>query len=482
MKPDGTKKVSDRDPVDQYMLTRPQVFALIADSILEGLYKNGLSSNEYCIVWCERGDRWKESLLGFEYDVVIVDFSLFPNDPISALLAIKKLSPDSEIIVLSDSEDVRIAIAAYRMGITDYFLKPTNPETLSWAVERILRKKAVAVRNHALSSYLEIFGAAHNISVAESDTHMRNIAMKSLTKMLSAEGALWLWGPRRAEEESEPPPVMEFYHESEDHAEKIRKEFLKAFPNVLTESFESDLSKHPDQWFRGNYVWIPLMKSWMGGILLHHTKEETTGALQAQLEFLVRNLEVSLEHHKRLSDAKQLTYIDDLTGLYNSRYLDLALSAAIEDARKNNNGFAVLFIDIDHFKKINDQHGHLVGSQMLVEMGAHLKKTFRKSDLLFRYGGDEFIVMIYQATIPKAMEVAERLRAEVEARRFIVCNLEIKITLSIGVARFPDHGKEKKQIIQMADDAMYSGKRSGRNAVFISGTGNEAAKKVTADK
>src|ERR1700687_1132038 len=139
MKSDSLKKAS---PDDQ-ALTRPQVFALIADTILEGLYKNGLSSSDYCIVWCERGDRWKENLLHFDYDVIIVDFTLFPNDPINTLLAIKKLSPESSIIVLTDSEDVRVAIAAFRMGITDYFLKPTNPESLTWAVERILRTKAV---------------------------------------------------------------------------------------------------------------------------------------------------------------------------------------------------------------------------------------------------------------------------------------------------------------------------------------------------
>ncbi len=128
-----------------------------------------------------------------------------------------------------------------------------------------------------------------------------------------------------------------------------------------------------------------------------------------------------------------------------------------------------MFIDIDRFKSVNDTNGHLVGSQMLKELSAILKKQLRKPDQLFRYGGDEFIAMIHNCESKKGIEVAERIRADVEKRKFFMQNKELRITLSIGVATFPEHGKEKREIIQMADEAMYHGKKAGRNAVFLAG-------------
>jgi diguanylate cyclase (GGDEF)-like protein len=94
----------------------------------------------------------------------------------------------------------------------------------------------------------------------------------------------------------------------------------------------------------------------------------------------------------------------------------------------------------------------------------------RKPDHLFRYGGDEFIALLYEIDAKKALEAAERLRSEIEHKSFFIQSKEYKITLSIGVARFPDHGQDKRAVLQMADDAMYNSKKSGRNRVFSAGT------------
>jgi len=127
----------------------------------------------------------------------------------------------------------------------------------------------------------------------------------------------------------------------------------------------------------------------------------------------------------------------------------------------------VLFMDLDRFKAVNDNHGHIVGSQTLVQVGKALKLSLRKVDHLFRYGGDEFIAILYEVSLASAQMVAERLRRTIETRLFQILDQEIKVTLSIGVARFPEQGKDKKTILHMADKAMYEGKKSGRNKVFI---------------
>ena len=459
--------------------SRRQVFMMISDPILENLYRSRFQSDEYCIVWCSIGDHWNQALLSFAYDVIVVDFSLFTSDPIENLMEIKRLSPEAEIIVLSESNDARIAIAAFQSGISDYFLKPTNPETLAWAIDRILRRREFTSSNEMLAADLRVFSAAHHVNMCESDLKMRELTTRQLIALLHAQGGIWVWKPDPSETrtpaekktEAEPPAFAHFRLESakgkEEEGSTALKEFHGAFPEILDGSFESDLTSRPEQWFREAFAWIPLRARWMGGILIYGITSEKEAALAARIEFLVRNLEVSLENYRRFIEARQLTYIDELTGLYNSRYLDIAVTAAIDSFRNTNQGFSVLFIDVDRFKSVNDQHGHLVGSQLLIDVAHHLKKSLRKKDHLFRYGGDEFICLLYDISLEKAMEAAERIRADMERARFLIHNKELKVTLSIGVARFPDHSRDKDRILQMADEAMYSGKRSGRNAVFL---------------
>ena len=202
-------------------------------------------------------------------------------------------------------------------------------------------------------------------------------------------------------------------------------------------------------------------------ILLFGLSGVPSELLKTRTEFLIRSLEVSLENHQRYIEAKQLTYIDDLTGLYNPRFLEQALNIAMDSLNKKNQGFCVLFIDIDKFKQVNDQYGHLVGSQMLTHIGKLIRSSLRKNDQVFRYGGDEFIAILYDTELSTAKEIAERVRKSAEARTFRFPMAHIKITLSIGIARFPDHGNNKETVISMADTAMYASKKSGRNQVIV---------------
>jgi len=437
----------------------PQVFVMLADPILEELYRSKLSGPDYCMVWCENDGGWAKSIVSIKYDVIIVDFALFPVEPVEHLKEIKRISPDSEMIVLSPSEDVRVCIDAFQAGIADYFLKPTNPETLAWSIEKVLKQRALQSSNETLAADLQLFRAAHHINMSENDAKMRSVAAQTLIKFLQARGAVWVW-----------PEGTNFTYDYIDIDEKEGQDnfefFKKEFSGIWERAFEGVLTSHPEQWFQDSFVWIPLRATWMGGIFLFPVQAGHSAYLQARVEFLIRNLEVSLENQKRYLEARQLTYIDDFTGLYNARYLDVALTASIERHHRTGSGFALLFIDIDRFKSVNDRHGHLVGSQLLVDIARTLKKYTRRTDQLFRYGGDEFIIILNDKGGTDALEVAERLRSSLEAHVFRIQGIEIRITASIGVSKFPEHSRDKSTILQMADRAMYSGKSAGRNAVF----------------
>lgn len=171
----------------------------------------------------------------------------------------------------------------------------------------------------------------------------------------------------------------------------------------------------------------------------------------------------------RLSEAESLLYEDELTGLYNYRYLDIVLDNEIKRAQRFRNSFCLYFIDLDNFKQVNDRFGHLVGSRILKDFGRELSGQLRDVDCVIRYGGDEYVVILLGTDATAGEKVAERIRHHTEKFSFQSdCGKEIKLTLSIGIAAFPEHSQNKTELIRMADDAMYASKNSGKNKVIVS--------------
>ena len=185
--------------------------------------------------------------------------------------------------------------------------------------------------------------------------------------------------------------------------------------------------------------------------------------IQAVIEAWRIPLELSLEHWT----AMHLSLTDDVTGLFNQRYLPQVLNQEIRRSERNKDNFSVLFIDMDHFKKVNDHNGHLTGSKLLQQMAQLLKRCVRAYDYCFRYGGDEFMVVMTGCPQKDAEHVAERIRSSVEKTTFLTDKQKLNLTVSIGVATFPQHATTSDQLIRMADEAMYYGKNSSRNVVFV---------------
>lgn len=169
-----------------------------------------------------------------------------------------------------------------------------------------------------------------------------------------------------------------------------------------------------------------------------------------------------------LEDARSELYRDDLTGLYNSRYLDLALDMEVRRATRFGTKFCVLFVDVDSFKAVNDNHGHLSGSSLLGELGSVVKDAVREVDIVARYGGDEFVLVLLGASIETGSLIAERVRDRVAAHKFrTVAGGEVQVTVSIGIAAFPENATSKEQLLRMADETMYASKKDGKNRVTV---------------
>ncbi len=159
---------------------------------------------------------------------------------------------------------------------------------------------------------------------------------------------------------------------------------------------------------------------------------------------------------------------DALTGLYNRRYLDVALEEECGRAQRDGDAFSIVMCDIDHFKMINDRHGHLAGDEALAIIATRLAKRCGAAGQAFRYGGEEFLVLLPGATATVAAEWANDLRKDLQVQIVNPGRDAFRVTASFGVAAFPEHGLCCEEVIGSADRALYSAKHGGRNLVCIS--------------
>jgi diguanylate cyclase (GGDEF)-like protein len=183
---------------------------------------------------------------------------------------------------------------------------------------------------------------------------------------------------------------------------------------------------------------------------------------------------IALDNALRVARAEALSVTDDLTQLYNSRYLSQVLRRETKRASRSGRPLSLLFIDLDGFKSINDTHGHLYGSRALVEAAGLIRQSARETDVVARFGGDEFALILPDTGSEGAAAVGERIRDRVNAHDFLQGDgLNIHLTVSVGVATLPDVAASTEGLIQAADEAMYHVKEHGKNGIYIAGSGSE---------
>ena len=180
---------------------------------------------------------------------------------------------------------------------------------------------------------------------------------------------------------------------------------------------------------------------------------------------------IAIENARNFQRVQELTVTDDVTSLYNSRFLHEVLEHELSRAARYKTELSVVFLDLDHFKKVNDEHGHMNGSRLLREVAEVIAGRLRKSDFGVRYGGDEFVVLLPQTPKKRALEVARRLRRALVDHEFLEGidrgsrAKPIRLTASFGVASFPGDAKTKEDLLRLADNAMYEVKNSTRDGI-----------------
>jgi diguanylate cyclase (GGDEF)-like protein len=186
--------------------------------------------------------------------------------------------------------------------------------------------------------------------------------------------------------------------------------------------------------------------------------------------FDLQELEVRIERSIQVShNFMKLTYVDALTGVYNRRFFDDRLPTEINRSRRYNQPMSLVMFDIDHFKKFNDTYGHRAGDFVLSSLAQHVKKSLRTQDIVCRYGGEEFTVIMPMTKGEDAAMVMSRIRSDLSDRFFYspYDKQDFNIRISVGISRLPEDGIEPDVIMRSADEALYEAKETGRNKVVL---------------
>jgi len=246
-------------------------------------------------------------------------------------------------------------------------------------------------------------------------------------------------------------------------------------PDVsLDERFNSridDLTR----WKTRSILCVPLSSKnkILGVIQLINVDMSTFGADQFMLlQALADYAAIAVDNARAVEKIQELTITDDCTGLYNARHLYNTIDSEVYRSIRFGYEFSVVFLDLDRFKLVNDNHGHLIGSRLLAEIGATVKSHLRLIDYAFRYGGDEFVALLPQTSKQSALVVARRLRDILRNTKFhLGQGIDLNVRASMGVASFPDDAKNAHDLIRQADEMMYTVKNTTRDGIAACGQG-----------
>jgi diguanylate cyclase (GGDEF)-like protein len=407
----------------------------------------------------------QEALASAPFDAVVTDLILQGSDGMEVLRHTKERYPGIEVVVITGLDKVDPAVRAIKSGAAEYLVKPVAPEALQHAIRRALTTRDLLRENASLRQYVSLLEMGQRIATTLDRERLTLTTASALEGQTCADAVLLLMrdGYNLTLHGATGLPPEE--------AEELTPVLAAQLREVRTpRALEGLPCPHP------HVLAFPASdgEGVHGQIVLFFSNAppenvaEVTGYLSRHYALALRNL-------GRFAEVEDLAYMDDLTHLFNTRYLHLVLDREVKNAQQTQTPFSLLFLDLDHFKSVNDAHGHLVGSKLLVEVGRVLKGCVRDRDVVVRYGGDEYVVLLRGTDSGGALKVAERIRRTMESTHFTPREgLSLTLTTCVGVASFPEHARDKMPLLDMADRAMYRGKRGTRNVVYMAAFDLEA--------
>lgn len=448
------------------------------DSFFRQIFSDLLKEEGYEVDTASSGGGAMDQLSsGRDYHVVITDLMLPDVSGLDVLSQVKEQDPTIDVIVVTGHANMETAIFALKHGARDYLVKPINPEELKHSVSLCVEQRRLLDENQELKKQINLFQVSQAIANCQEQERACKLIFDSLAKEVGVSRGVGF-----------------FCGDGDNLALREIRGFSDEEGGVIGTAILADLNVAAGaegSFFLLNRFPVTAEVTRLAGAdglkealtLFIRSKNAVQGVVSLfnepgrnlpgdfnfrNIHFLLEQASLALENASRYTKAKNLLNIDELTGLYNYRYLEITLDREIRRAERYGACLSVLFIDIDFFKEVNDRHGHLVGSRILGDVGALLKSSVREEDTVIRYGGDEYTIILVETGVDGAAAVAERIRRTIEQYVFMADEgLNIRLTASLGCATYPDHAQVKGDLLEMADQAMYRGKALGKNMVYF---------------
>jgi two-component system, cell cycle response regulator len=442
----------------------PPHLLLVEDDLLSRqIYSEWLTGFGYRVSLASSTEEALGVLARDRADLVITDLLLPGRDGVALLDEARRIDPEVDVVVITALEQVAPAVRALKAGAADYLVKPIPKDALELSTSRCLTARQLRRENQALRDQVALFERGRRVSAIIDRAELWPLALSTLAESLGAKAGLIA----TLDNQGTPSIVAEVQlpnGRSRELIDRLRTHFraLIAEDNSV-------------RWIEGGSVaglhepiaLVPCAHQGevrsAGAFLLPALPPENEREVRlSRCLYLAHHIGLAQANATRFAQAEAMAHTDDLTGLRNDRALRSEIDRAI--ANRPKSPFSLLFLDLDHFKRINDDHGHLRGSGVLAEVGRVLRGCVRDIDTAARYGGDEFAVVLPGADSGEALKVAERIRRAIAEHPFPE---DITLTVSIGVASYPEHGSDRDAILSLADSAMYRGKRAHRNVVYL---------------
>jgi diguanylate cyclase (GGDEF)-like protein len=450
-----------------------RVLVVDDDRLIREMTRDALVQEGFRVATAASG-REALSRLGDEgpFDLVMTDLSMREMDGLELLERVKRASPHTEVIVLTGYASLESALQAMRLGAADYLRKPVSAPEITYGVKRTLLRRRLIDENESLRGCIQAFEAARPLASCLESGDVLPLALDIVLRVMGRTRAI----ARLCDLPSHAGEGLELRGFAADRANELRQqiEHSKLFdPTELERTSVTPLDDASPALAQlglgeGQILALPVRVEGRvtGGIWLFSDGRAFARDDLERAELVVEQAELALINSERFLQAREKAFVDDVTSLYNARYLLSALDREVNRAARSQSKLSVLFLDLDRFKAVNDRFGHLIGSRVLRELGGLLQESVRAIDTVGRYGGDEFTILLVDTGLDGALSVADRIRQSVADRPFgAERGLDLRLTISVGVATFPMHGETRERLLDLADKAMYLAKALGRNLV-----------------
>ena len=467
---------------------KAEILIVDDEEVIREMLKTLLQREGYSVNTAENGAAGIDQIRKKFFNIAIVDIKLTDMSGMEVMHKIREVHPETIVLMVTAFATTETAIKALEAGVYDYIIKPFDVNRIKLIIKRGVEEQRLSIENRELLASLKIekdklesvLEIGKMMSAILNLGELINFIVTKTTEVLKAQkGSLML-----LDETTGNLIIRGAIGLSNDIlnsapvkiGDKIAGWVAKRGEPLLVENIETDprTKRESRPHYAGkSFISIPLIhKDKIHGVLNITDKDSDAGIFSMDdlnyISIIINQAAIAIENARLYEEVTKLAITDALTGLFNHRYFQEYLLSEMNRAKRYGRPLSLVMFDIDNFKKYNDQYGHLTGDSILRNIGTILKSNAREVDIVCRYGGEEFMMILPETDAAGATAIADKIRETISScnqREESLVNVG-PITVSGGIAQYEKKfGKE--QFIQYTDQALYQAKKEGKNKICV---------------